>query len=227
MADRIPPSIWQFDRLILATLSTDVAQSIDSAARRRGTQSGLALDVGCGKSPYSSRLAQAGYRVETVDIDAETSPGHVGRAEATGLPDAYADLVLGTQVLEHCRDPRVVVDEMFRIVRGGGHVVVAVPHVWFYHPHPEDNWRFTQEGIVRLLTERGFVVEELRSQGGSVLAFLIVNFLVYGAFGRAGAPLYALVNLLTPMLDRLVTNQLFALNFTCVAKRPLESAHRI
>jgi SAM-dependent methyltransferase len=220
-AARLSPSIWQYDYLLLSKLSADVHALIAH------TEPGLALDLGCGRSPYAQPMAAAGHTVRTLDVTAESEPDYVGTAEETGLPDASIDLVVCTQVLEHCTEPWTAVRELARIVRPGGYALVSVPHVWFYHPHPSDNWRFTQEGILRLLRASGFEVQHLLAQGGSVVAAAqVLNFLAYGAVGKLGAPLYAVLNLLAPIVDRRTRNSLFCLNFAVLARREASHAER-
>jgi SAM-dependent methyltransferase len=110
--------------------------------------------------------------------------------------------------------------EMHRILRPGGHLLLSAPHVWFFHPHPTDHWRFTQQGLMRLFATSGFSVRELRAQGGTLLAAAqVANFLAYGVLGRAGAPLYGAMNLVARPLDRLIRNELFCINFACLGRK--------
>lgn len=177
--------------------------------------------MGCLRSPYRAVLEARGYQVRTLDLTTEGGADFAGTAEATGRPDASVDLVLCTQVLEHVRAPWRAMAEFQRILRPGGQVLVTLPHVWFYHPHPADYWRVTQEGIVALCEDAGFEVLQARTQGGALLALgQILNFLAYGVLGRAGMPLYAAVNLLAAAADRAIPNELFALNMACLAEKP-------
>ena len=217
--DRIDPSIWQYDHLVLRALRRDVEALLLQV--RAPAAGGEALDVGSLRSPYMALLHSRGYTVKTLDLTTEHGADYAGTAEQTGRPDASCDLVLCTQVLEHVRTPWVAMREFARILRPGGQLLITIPHVWFYHPHPSDYWRVTQEGILALCEDAGFRVREARAQGGSLLAFgQIVNFLGYGVLGRAGAPLYGAVNLLARAADRLVPNELFSLNMACLAERP-------
>jgi hypothetical protein len=47
----------------------------------------------------------------------------------------------------------------------------------------------------------------------------VLNFLAYGVLGRAGAPLYAALNLAAAVGDRLAPNELFCHNFACLTRR--------
>jgi SAM-dependent methyltransferase len=213
--DRTAPSIWQYDYLALSTLQQDIASLISEV---RGP--GRALDVGADKCPYRTLLEERGFEVRTIDVTPDSGADFTGTVERTGLEDASFDLVLCTQVLEHCDDPWQGIREIRRILKPGGHAVLSVPHVWFYHPHPKDHWRFTQEGLVHLCTQAGLAPRVLLGQGGSLLAAAqVANFLAYGLVGRAGAPLYCAVNVIGRFVDRLVPNPLFTHNVACLAQR--------
>lgn len=218
VGDRVRPSIWQYDYLTLSTLSRDIDTLVHEVPR--AAAGARALDLGADKSPYRELLTSRGYDLSTLDITLDGGADYAGTAEATGLPDASFDLVLCTQVLEHCMNPWAAVREIHRILRPGGHLIVSAPHVWFFHPHPTDHWRFTQEGMAHLCREAGMEPVALLSQGGSVLTLCqVVNFLAYGLLGRVGAPLYAASNVAALAGDRLVPNELFCHNFACLARR--------
>jgi SAM-dependent methyltransferase len=216
--DRVAPSRFQYDYLTLSRLSRDVHTLIGEVPTpARGAQ---ALDLGADKSPYRDLLERRGFEVRTLDITRDNGADYAGTAEATGLPDASFDLVLCTQVIEHCMNPWAAVREVHRILRPGGHFIVSAPHVWFFHPHPTDHWRFTQEGIAHLCEESGLTPVTLLAQGGSILTLCqVLNFLAYGVLGRGGAPLYATLNVAAAVGDRLAPNELFCHNFACLARR--------
>jgi SAM-dependent methyltransferase len=97
---------------------------------------GSALDVGCGGGTYVRLLAGLGYRAVGVDYSApslrralEADPGRKGRyaaGEAYGLPfrDAVFDLVVCIGVLQALAGPERGLDEMRRVLRPGGILVV-------------------------------------------------------------------------------------------------------
>jgi len=220
-SDRLEPSLFQYDYLALSTLTADIRRLLGEVPPPTRPEGGTALDIGCGNSPYRALAESRGFRLKTLDISNESAPDFVGTVEDTGLPDGFADLVLCTQVLEHSLDPERGLRDIHRILRPGGHLIVTAPHIWFYHPHPTDNWRFTQEGLIRLAMRAGFEPRRLLSQGGSALSFFqIGNFLLYGAVGNLGAPAYLVSNVVGRMADRLVRNNLFCLNFALLARKP-------
>ena len=217
--NRLRPSIAQYDFLALDSLSRAITTLIGRVPKSPHHPR-LALDLGCDKSPYRDVLERAGFVVKTLDLDPRSGADYNGSVEATGLPDGSFDLVLCTQVLEHCDNPWRGIVEISRILTPQGYAILSVPHVWFYHPHPHDHWRFTQEGVVRLCREGDLIPQSLMAQGGTVLTVgQVLNFVVYGIIGRWGAPFYCVVNAVARFVDRLAPNELFAHNFACLACR--------
>lgn len=50
-------------------------------------------------------------------------------------------------VLEHCRRPWLMAENLQDMLEPGGTLYVTVPFVWRVHRYPDDYWRFTTSGI--------------------------------------------------------------------------------
>lgn len=165
------------------------------------------LDVGAGERPYDELLTSA---AEVVGFDRPGNP-HAdlhGSLEAIPVEDASFDVVLCTQVLEHCDDPAAAVRELRRVTRPGGRVLASTHGVQVYHPSPADYWRWTHEGLRRLFTTGADWTDlavEPAAGTGSALAMLLATY-VEIALRRsvlARPPVWAL-NGLGTALDRRV-----------------------
>lgn len=111
------------------------------------------LDVGCGPKPYYPFFA--GRAAEYVGVDVVDNPAAElrGAVEALPVADESFDVVLCTQVLEHCDDPAQAVRELRRVTAPGGRVLASTHGVQVYHPSPQDYWRWTHAGLRRLFEE--------------------------------------------------------------------------
>jgi len=120
-----------------------------------------ALDYGCGSRPYDDLMS--GVADTQVSVDIGTNPMADCRVSTSGhLPfaDESMDLVTSFQVLEHVANPARYLAECARVCKPGGRLVISVPSVWPYHPHPEDFRRWVLPGLLRDLGSVGFVVRE-------------------------------------------------------------------
>jgi SAM-dependent methyltransferase len=118
-----------------------------------GTGRYRVLDVGCGPKPYYPFFAERASEYVGVDIVAHPAADLVGPVEALPVEDGSFDIVLCTQVLEHCDDPRRAVAELRRVTAPGGRVLASTHGVQVYHPSPQDYWRWTHGGLHKLFEE--------------------------------------------------------------------------
>jgi SAM-dependent methyltransferase len=204
---RHPPlssSTW----VVRAPLAAWLREQARAAARDGGYR---VLDVGCGPKPYLPFFAD--HASEYVGVDAvETDLAELrGRVEELPVEDGAFDVVLCTQVLEHCDDPAQAVRELRRVTAPGGRVLASTHGVQVYHPSPEDYWRWTHAGLRRLF-ERHADWESLSVEAAAgtaaCLAMLVGRYVEIG-LGRAGAPALArgpvwLLNRAAGALDRRV-----------------------
>ncbi|HEX2412066.1 MAG TPA: class I SAM-dependent methyltransferase [Solirubrobacteraceae bacterium] len=91
------------------------------------------VDVGCGVGTSTRLLRLAGYDALGTDLSERFLPDKEGFAavdfEQAPFPDATFDAAGALNVLEHIARPRRLLDEMVRVVRPGGHIVIASPNL--------------------------------------------------------------------------------------------------
>lgn len=134
-----------------------LAHWIEREAQAAGARPGRlrVLDVGCGQKPYYPFFAP--FDVEYVGLDSVENPlaDLLGPVEAIPAEDASFDLVLCTQVLEHCDEPAQAVRELRRVLAPGGRALVSTHGVHVYHPSPQDLWRWTHAGLEKVFRDNG------------------------------------------------------------------------
>lgn len=130
----------------------------------------LVLDLGCGNSPYAqffpARIALDVVRRQNSRIDVLGDICHLP-FKANSLSN-----VLATEVLEHIKDPQRAVDEIERILKPGGKLVLTTRFVFPLHDVPNDFYRFTKYGLRHLL--RGWTGVEIMHEAGSIETFAIL-----------------------------------------------------
>lgn len=136
---------------------------------------GIVLDVGCGGKPYAPLLA--GHVDWHIGLDHPASGHETGQVDLfalaydTALADESVDTVLCTFVLEHLEDPLRALQEIRRVLRPGGHLILSAPQSWHLHEAPRDFYRYTGYGLQYLLETSGLESLEVTPLSGFVVTF--------------------------------------------------------
>lgn len=96
----------------------------------------MILDVGCGLGYFTDMISHTGAECLGIDLDDKcikycqsNMRGEYRLVDINKLPfqDNYFDKVLCTEVLEHINHNGVVLDEIKRVIKNNGVIVVSVP----------------------------------------------------------------------------------------------------
>ena len=133
---------------------------------------GACLDVGSGIGNIVGTLLEHFQTVNAVDVSVRALDMLRQRyskfgnrvvaqkmdASALAYPDGSFDLVVCTEVIEHCLDPKSAIDECIRVLKPGGFLIVSSPnylnpaglfkkfHERVYPRRPWDAWGNHDEG---------------------------------------------------------------------------------
>jgi len=208
--------------------------------------SGILLDIGCGGKPYRDLFAD---RIEGyLGLDYPQTHLAVAEVARVAMADAYGDgehlpirsevvdTVLCTQMLEHVPEPWAVMDEIARVLRPGGYLILTVPLAWGLHGEPYDFYRYTRYGLRHLAERSGLVVKYIRPRGGFwALTGQLYSTHIYGrwlaplsrrgsnvayaAVGLFVLPLCALSQVCGVLLDRLLPDTRATMGYVMVARK--------
>ena len=124
---------YEFQRYLSKARWNSVWHQLDEVIR---LQPESVLEIGPGPGVFKNMATLFGVKVETLDIDPELMPDHVGSVTALPFEDNSYDVVCAFQILEHL--PYDVAlrafNEIVRVSRS--HVVISLPDakpVWRYH----------------------------------------------------------------------------------------------
>lgn len=90
---------------------------------------------------------------EYLGVDFRAGPGVdlVANVESLPFPDASVGTVLAMSTFEHVRHFWKGFDEVYRVLRPDGVLVVSCPFYFHVHGYPSDYWRFTNYALDMLL----------------------------------------------------------------------------
>ncbi len=126
--------------------------------------SGRVLDFGCGSGDIAIACREAGYRMSGIDL----SPAMIARARlrqnghgigfevlksgkplSLPYPEAYFDAVIASSVFEYVHDPLHCFEELWRVCKPNGILIVTVPNLC----HPR---RWLEVALRHPLLRKGF-----------------------------------------------------------------------
>ncbi len=152
--------------------------------------------------------------------------------------DGSVDTVLSTEVLEHVPDPRSFVQEMARVLKPGGKLLLTVPFIQPLHELPSDYYRFTPSSLRTFAETVGLEVESITPRGkfasanGAMLSQWLTRSV--GASKRQSdgsvilspwrsvllLPLTAVIQCLFHLASKLTNDQAVCQGYALVASRP-------
>jgi ubiquinone/menaquinone biosynthesis C-methylase UbiE len=104
----------------------------------------IVADIGCGNGAYTEAIAQDAKTVIGVDLQASlvesfreriAPQDHVvlacAAAEFLPLRSHAVDVAFCIETLEHMANDVLGLEELYRILRPGGHLILTVPNKWF------------------------------------------------------------------------------------------------
>ncbi|WP_236571996.1 class I SAM-dependent methyltransferase [Janibacter melonis] len=120
------------------------------------------VDVGAGPADFARVFRGAGARYVPLDHDPTVASvrdgGVVGDASRLPLADGSVDVVFSSNVWEHVRDPRGVADEMLRVTRPGGVVLLSYTNwlsPWGGHETSPWHWLGGERAVRRYARRHG------------------------------------------------------------------------
>ena len=211
-------------------LTRDIKEALEQYAN------GQFLDLGCGNKPYESIYNP----LTTTQLGCDVIQSDKNRVDvicpATDLkfPDIHFDSVLCTQVLEHVFEHDKMLNEIYRVLKPGGHIILTVPFAWELHEEPYDFFRYTKHALKELFEKTGFKIDYIKANGGKWAAiYQLRNNVIYSSFKNktfynklkkilfVELRLTQLRNHFAIWLDKKFRDEVFTLNYIVVAQKPL------
>ncbi len=143
------------------------------------------LDIGCATGLLLKFMKDKGWQTKGVEVCRESAEYgikefdldiFIGTLHEAKFPDNYFDAVHFSHVIEHVPDPKGMLNEVKRIVKSSGHVIITTPNVNGMQARfartewrsaiPDHIYLFSKKTLRRLLDITGFQVVKQVSWGG-------------------------------------------------------------
>lgn len=156
----IIPKSW---RLIINPRRKGIEEFMQYASKQIPSES-LLLDAGAGPQPYKHYFPQCRY--EATDVINMKGLDFVCSLDNIPKPDQIYDFVISTETLEHVKDPRSVIYELYRILKPQGKLFLTVPQNCALHQEPYHFFNSTKWGLQELFQDAGFFNINIKPNGG-------------------------------------------------------------
>lgn len=167
-----------FRKRILPSLSKDFGFTKRYNELARKYKDKCILIIGAGdKIEFYNEIFQHSL-VITSDVHLLFNPDIVFDAHQIPFKDASFDLIIASQVLEHTFQPWEVAQELQRVVKIDGNLLIETPFNFPYHSPPYDFYRFTFTGLRSLFPECNLESFSANEGSGSAVATFNAQFLI-------------------------------------------------
>ena len=140
----------------------------------------IVLDIGCA-TKWPVKLLPSSYYYIGLDFlySAEnwykTQPDVYGDAQKLPIASNSIDSVLLLDVLEHLQSPTRALNEIFRILKTNGTLILQVPFLYPIHDAPCDYGRWSKFGLKELASHHGFVIEKESFSGNLLESSAVIS----------------------------------------------------
>ncbi len=158
---------------------------------------GRLLDLGCGNKPYSDIYNEVCD--SSVGCDVPFSLHKNANVEVLchaedidkHFEQGYFDCVICTEVLEHTVDDNKVMQNISKILKTDGNLIISAPFTYVLHEAPHDFRRYTLYGLTNILERNNFEVKSAFSMGGTFSSGFYIYYyaltkIFYYAFKKIG-----------------------------------------
>ena len=130
------------------------------------------LNIGAG-GPVQGIIESSLYnKVTSIDVDPVRKPDIVMDVTNLEFNDNSFDLVIMMEVLEHVKEPKKALSEIYRVLSHNGKLIMSTPFILGIHDEPYDYYRFTKYGLEYLLSDFKIEIQETNDFAHTILVLI-------------------------------------------------------
>lgn len=138
---------------------------------------GKLLDFGCGRKPYRNLFINVS---EYIGLDMQQTGHDHSLSEIDVFYDGKKipfenetfDAIFSAEVFEHIFNLDEMLDELHRVLKKDGKMLISIPFMWGEHEQPHDYARYTSFAIKYILEQKGFRIIASEKTGTASEAIL-------------------------------------------------------
>lgn len=163
---------------------------------------GVVVELGATNPLNYSRFAISADNYIVTNIDGECDQ----YVDMMNLPyyDNSIDAFVNVAALEHVSDPWKAIEEMHRVLKPSGKILIVAPFIYPFHAAPDDYYRFSPSALLKMFQK--FKILRIEYLGGreSTIALLLQflhGSLIKRVFGRMLGLLFYLLDCRSQNID--------------------------
>src|SRR3989344_5407160 len=198
--ERLKPSLFDYSYIMTLKARKIIDQVVELVSKKNRPLK--ILDLGCGYKPFQSLFPNDNY----IGVDMSLYSYADVIADNHNLPfkDSVFDVIIITEVLEHCANEYQVIDELRRVGKNQALVYLTLPFIFPLHGIPYDFNRFTKYKLKQLFMKDKVILLNGSNNIFSSL-FIFINMILRILFGSVTAlsPVYMINNFLSLAAENL------------------------
>ncbi len=145
---------------------------------------GKLLDFGCGRKPYKNLFVNV---KEYIGLDMQQTGHDHSLSEIDVFYDGKKipfenetfDAIFSAEVFEHIFNLDEILDELYRVLKKDGKMLITIPFMWGEHEQPYDYARYTSFAIRHILEQKGFriITSEKTGKASETILQLYTSYL--------------------------------------------------
>ena len=118
----------------------------------------------------------------SIDVNKDRDPDYIMSVTEMNFKNDNFDLVFMLEVLEHVEKPFKAPDEIFRVLKPGGTLLLSTPFIFGIHDEPYDYWRFTKYGLKNIFGQFENIIIKERTGFFLTICNLLVRLIICKSF---------------------------------------------
>jgi SAM-dependent methyltransferase len=198
--ERLKPKLFDYSYIVTLNARKMFDRMLKLVPKRTGPL--RILDLGCGYKPFQSLLPNDQYL--GVDMSLNSFADVIADNHNLPFKDSIFDIIIVSEVLEHCENEYQVIKELRRVAKNQALVYLTLPFIFPLHGVPYDFNRFTRHKLKSLFKQDEIVtLKESNNIFASLFIFFNMILRILVGATKILYPVYIINNLLSLAVENL------------------------